>query len=66
MAVVRSLFGRFSEHASRNKDATRDHKPHGNLVCLGDNDRVAEAPKFTAPQFTGDMLGSDLWGPENR
>ena len=58
MAVVRSLFGRFSEHASRNKDATRDHKPHGNLVCLGDNDRVAEAPKFTAPQFTGDMLGS--------
>lgn len=64
MAVVRSLFGRFSEHASRNKDAQRDHKSQGNLVCLGDNDRVAEAPKFTAPQFsrapqfTGDMLGS--------
>lgn len=64
MAVVRSLFGRFSEHASRNKDAQRDHKSQGNLVCLRDNDRVAEAPKLTAPQFTrapqftGDMLGS--------
>src|SRR5258708_35275773 len=38
MAVVRSLFGRFSG------DASSDLKTPGKLVCLGDDDRVADEP----------------------
>src|SRR5260370_13573855 len=46
MAVVRSLFGRFS------RDASSDLKTPGNLVCLGDDDRVADEP----PESIGDAL----------